>query len=1103
MNTRVEAEIAVDARDVRGARRSPRRKLSWTSAFKNWLNFARFCGLKAALLSLLSVVALAAAPGQPLADRATFERQVTPFLQQHCVKCHGAEKQKGDVRLDNLAPDFVNNPAAGVWAEVRNKMNLGEMPPKDEPRPDSAALAVVTGWVAAEQRAVQRLATSTGGRVLLRRLSRAEYANTVRDLLDVDFVPGEAPEDLLPPDGRLEGFDKLSKALLLDPSLMDQYYRVAEVVASRAIQVRPPPVPSRVTRFEFEDTATDSAIRYIAESRLVVVTTNALVLFDGGVRTFRRLLHAHSGTQIPVRGEYLVRVRAGADPGARGTPVFMEVERGPERIGKARVDAAMNAPQIYEFRVTCDPKVNGEFQVSFLNGTKMHEFNGDSIHLNTHISRLGREQQFALAEVLKARARAEGLVGQSRPNMQTLDHAPLPKLLLDYIEVEGPLQGPWPPKSMGTVFAEGRDPEKHGADYARRIFERLLPRAFRRPVTTDEVNVIANLVAAELKRGEPFEEAVKAGLVATLCSPSFLYLFEPTGAGPQTADRRPQTGVRAPGAGLKSEVSGLRSLSDYELAARLSYFLWSTLPDEELTAAARAGRLRDATALTAQVSRMLAHPKAEAFVNGFGGQWLKVHEFDSFQPDQQIYPAYYDNDFSGLGELMNREPLEFFREVLRRNESVLAFLNADWAMLNEKLATFYGITGVKGADFQRVKLPSRADWLAQLRREAGPQPVLGPWHQSGPFESETFEAAVATEFPPEQGVELAAKYPGRNNTSLGWAKREDRADGQPHFPFNQLRSAFYLHRVINSPVARELTLSFGVNDSLKVWLNGAPVLSANLRPRVTPDDLAVRVSLRAGENQLLLKVVNNFGTGGYYFRAGLIPTNALTALAAPESAWTPEQQNAVDAFYLDSVPGSRRGGLVAMAGFHKWGSDGNRTKPVHRGKYVLEVLFNDPPSPPPPNAGEVQANPRGQNRSVRERLAGHRERESCRNCHAGLDPYGLALENFNAIGQWRTRQDGEKPFEQWSNPPPIEADGALPNGRQFGNFLEYKAALAAQSDRFLKGLAEKLFVYALGRTVEPTDAATIDQLVETTKSGGHSLRTLITAIVRTEAFQTK
>jgi mono/diheme cytochrome c family protein len=294
----------------------------------SWIAFARVCGLKVAFLLLMPFAALAAAPAPTVADRATFEKQVTPFLQQHCVKCHGPEKQKGDVRLDNLPPDFVNNPAAGVWAEVRNKLNLGEMPPKEEARPDSTALAAVTSWVAGEQRAVQRLAVSTGGRVLLRRLSRAEFANTVRDLLDVDFVPGEGPEDLLPPDGRLEGFDKLSKALLLDPSLMDQYFRVAELVASRAVQTRPPAVPSRVARFEFEDTATDGAIRYIAEGRGAVVTTNALILFDAAARTFGRLRHAHSGTQIPVRGEYLVRVRAGVHGGRARAGAHRQGARG-------------------------------------------------------------------------------------------------------------------------------------------------------------------------------------------------------------------------------------------------------------------------------------------------------------------------------------------------------------------------------------------------------------------------------------------------------------------------------------------------------------------------------------------------------------------------------------------------------------------------------------------------------------------------------------------------------------------------------------------------------------------------------------------------------
>jgi hypothetical protein len=199
-----------------------------------------------------------------------------------------------------------------------------------------------------------------------------------------------------------------------------------------------------------------------------------------------------------------------------------------------------------------------------------------------------------------------------------------------------------------------------------------------------------------------------------------------------------------------------------------------------------------------------------------------------------------------------------------------------------------------------------------------------------------------------------------------------------------------------------------------------------------------------------------------------------------------------------------RGGLLGMAGVHNWGSDGNRTKPVERGKYVLDVLFNDPPPPPPPNAGEVEPNLRGERLTVRERLARHREQTTCNNCHRRIDPYGLALENFNAIGQWRDRLDGEKPLAHWGEDrPPIDASGTLPNGRAFATFVEFQAALAEQEDRFLRGLAEKLFVYALGRTIEPSDRATIDRLVAETKRDAGRLRRLVTGIVLTDQFGEK
>ena len=168
----------------------------------------------------------------------------------------------------------------------------------------------------------------------------------------------------------------------------------------------------------------------------------------------------------------------------------------------------------------------------------------------------------------------------------------------------------------------------------------------------------------------------------------------------------------------------------------------------------------------------------------------------------------------------------------------------------------------------------------------------------------------------------------------------------------------------------------------------------------------------------------------------------------------------------------------------------------------MDVLFNDPP--PPPNAGEVEPNLAGKILTVRERLEQHRHVATCRNCHRRIDPYGLAPENFNVIGQWREQIDGEKPIEHWGRDRPrIECNGTLPNGHSYSNFEEFKHGLLAQSDRFLNGLAEKLFVYALGRTVELTDLATIDQLVTDLKTERPTLRRLIKRVVATKAFKTK
>jgi len=325
------------------------------------------------------------------------------------------------------------------------------------------------------------------------------------------------------------------------------------------------------------------------------------------------------------------------------------------------------------------------------------------------------------------------------------------------------------------------------------------------------------------------------------------------------------------------------------------------MPDERLFQLAAEGLLHDPKIFAEEVDRMIADANSHALVDGFAAQWLRTDGYLDFTPDRKIY-----RDFDpALREHMVGETLAFFDEVLRKDLSLLNFLDSDFVMVNEPLANFYGLQGVKGLEFRRVKLPKD----------------------------------------------------------------------------------------------------------------------------------------------------------------------------------------------------SHRGGLLGQAGIHIRGSDGRRTKPLNRAVYVREVLFNDPPDPPPPNAGEIEPNIKGKNLTVRERLMQHQQIEACASCHRGLDVYGLALENFDATGLWRDRQNGEE--FRGNNTPPIDASGKLPNGRDFKGYEDFKALLLEQDKRFRRALVEKLFVYALGRPVELSDRGTIDTIVTETVKQGDTLRAAMKAIVSTEAFHKK
>jgi hypothetical protein len=428
----------------------------------------------------------AAAQGKPAAGQDSappaFTKQVAPLLAKYCTRCHGGRRPKGDLPLDVYQDDRSPLKDHSVWERVAANLRAGDMPPAGKPRPTPAELQVILGWINSAVTAVDCGKGRDPGRVTLRRLNRAEYNNTIRDLVGVNFRPA----DDFPADDVGYGFDNIGDVLSLSPLLLEKYLAAADKVVDLALK----------------------------------------------------------------------------DPRAR-----------------ARI-------------VIATP--------------------------------LQRGKQEAARAVLRAFAR----------------------------------------------------------------------RAYRRPVSAEEVQRLARFVDLAEKNGDDFEKGIRLALQATLVSPHFLFRIERD---------RPKAGVRGPGSGVRGFP-----ISDYELASRLSYFLWSSMPDEDLFRLAGQQALRKD--MRNQVRRLLADPKSAAFVENFFGQWLQTRNLAAATPDPGAFPAFDD----GLRAAMLRETELFLGAVIKEDRSILDFVGADFTFVNERLARHYGIPGVKGPEFRRVKLPaSRSGILTQ------------------------------------------------------------------------------------------------------------------------------------------------------------------------------------------------------------------------------------------------------------------------------------------------------------------------------------------------------------------------------------------------------
>lgn len=579
-----------------------------------------------------------------------FRDQIQPFLAKHCLACHGPDKSKGDFRVDRLDPEFSDAATSKQWHNVLRRVQAGEMPPKSQPRPSAEEIRVFTDWITGQVRAAE--AARGQGRVVLRRLNRVEYENTLRDLLGIEIDV----RDLLPLDSSAAGFDNVGEALHVSPFLLEKYLEAADKALNLAIANGPQP-PLVKKRYS------------LAETHQVKVTTEKVFRKheDGTVVMFSSSPWQAvivSPFYPPDRGTYRFRICASAVQ-SDGKPVTYRIQAGTLGMaGKSHLVGYFDAP-------AGEPAV-----VEFVDHLEARS----SIRIHPH----------GLAS-----AQAVHKIGAA-------DYTG-PGLAVHWVEVEGPLHDIWPPESHRRLF--GALPQKPApssksrnrvevvsenpeAD-ARHILLRFARRAFRRTVTDDDIKPYFALVKAKLAENYGFEKAVRVGLKGILLAPDFLFLREKS-----------------------LEAANAGPLDDFSIASRLSYFLWSSMPDDELLDRAEQKKLREPKTLAAQVERLLQSPKAAAFTENFVGQWLNLREIDATVPSHILYPEYDEM----LKESMLRETYLFFDEVLKNDLSLAHFVHSDFSMLDGRLAKHYGIpftpvaSGKKGAgdslwEFRKVKLP--------------------------------------------------------------------------------------------------------------------------------------------------------------------------------------------------------------------------------------------------------------------------------------------------------------------------------------------------------------------------------------------------------------
>jgi mono/diheme cytochrome c family protein len=611
-------------------------------------------------------------------DRAAFDAVVKPFFEKNCTDCHNNRRQKGGMNLERIATaDLVSTHLEDI-EHVLLKLRTGEMPPEDEERPDQKDVEAVTAWIEREFSRLERVTPPDPGRITARRLNRTEYNNTVRDLFGVDVRPA----DDFPQDDAGYGFDNIADVLSLSPVLLEKYMVAAEKVV-------------RTAMFG-QETQAPALIRLKAPTAVVAPLREVPAAYDASGLSLPN--SAHALQRITVGGQYIIRTFMNGKRPLGSMPVRVGLYVDGTLVAEQVLDPAAQAAfeddeqeldgKTLEFKV---PLAMGERWIA---ATIIDLYDGLPVRFNGP-KPSDRPEQYTVKEFKPPpRVVTDERLAELRQAFEKrqagLKNAPINQARVGRLELAGPFEADTKPsrESLARVYACGhvhvgraRSPNApHQAWCGLKNISAVAQRAFRRPVAREELVPYVAVMARAQKDGESFDEALAIALQALLVSPDFLFRIE--------QDRVAPAGAQ------------VASIGEHELASRLSYFLWASMPDAELRRLADRRLLRSKGVLEAQVRRMLADAKSKALVEEFGGQWLQFRALESVSPDRDKFPA-FDNY---LRLSMRNETMLFFEHIVREDRSVLEFLDAKYTYLNERLARHYGVDGVAGPAFRKVDL---------------------------------------------------------------------------------------------------------------------------------------------------------------------------------------------------------------------------------------------------------------------------------------------------------------------------------------------------------------------------------------------------------------